>query len=178
MDEVAKYATILGPWKELYTVGAENVFKYEIKADIPPDVQKRLDVNGGVKALIPPQELSKEIKKRGLKQTPYTFYSSYEQSSLYCARDEGCPATQDRKTELFYFMGLGMDGLFVENVAEAVAIRQQFADTLSVAKGPAIVNYTRGKFEKREPMEMTVELEALREELLRTYPARAALGRH
>ncbi|TPX62016.1 hypothetical protein SpCBS45565_g07094 [Spizellomyces sp. 'palustris'] len=173
LDEVAKYAAAIGPWKELYTVGAENMYKYEVLAPIPADMQTRIKANGG---LIAPQNLSKEIKKRGLKQTPYTFYSSYEKALLNCDRAQGCPPTQERRVELFYFMQLGMDGLFVENVAEAVAIRQQYADLIDPFKTgtTSIVDFKHNStFARRDEMEW---MDILRQELVQTYPERLAAG--
>jgi glycerophosphoryl diester phosphodiesterase len=175
LDEVAKYATAISPWKESYTVGNEAIFQYELGISIDAALQKRIDENGG---LIPPHKLNKAIKKRGLQQTPYTFYSSFENGWLWCNRAEGCPDVQDRRKELYYFFSLGHEGLFVENVAEAVSIRQQFAGYLNpeANAGPSIVNYTRSDLRRREDVddeEESPEVEALRLELVKTYLERA-----
>ena len=34
---------------------------------------------------------------------------------------------QDRRLELFLFFELGVEGIFVENMAEAITLRQEFA---------------------------------------------------
>ncbi|KAI8907647.1 PLC-like phosphodiesterase [Powellomyces hirtus] len=125
LNEVAKYATSLGLWKDVYIYGTKETLTRELGAPLPAEVDKLIKKNGG---LIAPADLSEEIKKRGLEQTPYTFYSSYE---LPRTKDTTMTPLQNRKHELAYFMALGIDGLFVENVAEAVAARDEFAYCLN-----------------------------------------------
>ena len=142
LDQVATYANATGAYKEFYTVGAEAVIKYEFTTPelvYDPEQIKKL---GG---FIHPRDLSKETHARKLEQTPYTFYSSFEPALYNCDTPTGCPETQDRRKELFYFFSLGIDSLFVENIAEAVSIRQQYADKVTVGSldRDGVVSYVR-----------------------------------
>ncbi|KAI8818574.1 PLC-like phosphodiesterase [Fimicolochytrium jonesii] len=153
LNEVAIYATALGPWKGFYLEGIVASLASDNATAILPLLQKTIDANGG---LIPAKHLSKEIKKRGLKQMPYTFYSSYDVPAKK-DHNAGDTALHERTLELFYFMAQGMDALFVENVAEAVLIRQRFVDRYGLS-GRTLGARADGKDEADKES----ELEALR----------------
>lgn len=91
--------------------------------EFKPEFYKYIESLGG---FIPPDRLSDHIKSQNLEQIGYTFYSSYEPSKFYCLRQEGCPSIQDRRQELFYYFDLGLDGVFVENIAEAQLLREEY----------------------------------------------------
>lgn len=114
LSRVKEYANVIGPYKEFYTVGVRSVFESRGQP-----IDSNLNVIG-------PDLLSREAKKRGLEQIVYTFYSSYEPLGTFCERPGGCPKVQDRRRELELFFELGIDGLFVENIPEALALRQEW----------------------------------------------------
>lgn len=138
LDMVKEYANGIGAFKEFYTVGIDSVIKY-LGMEFKPEYFKYIESLGG---FIPPDILSLEIKSRGLEQIGYTFYSSYEHSNFYCLREEGCPAVQDRRQELFYFFELGLDGLFVENIPEAQLLREEYNARLDGNLDP-VLNLSR-----------------------------------
>jgi hypothetical protein len=138
LDMVKEYANAIGAFKEFYTVGVESVIKYS-KMNFKPQYFDYIKSLGG---FIPPDRLSSEIKSRGLEQIGYTFYSSYEKSNFFCFREEGCPAIQDRRQELFYFFELGLDALFVENILEAQILREEYNARLDSNLNP-VLNLSR-----------------------------------
>ncbi|ORY01960.1 PLC-like phosphodiesterase [Basidiobolus meristosporus CBS 931.73] len=116
LDDIATFATHIGPWKEFFVTGAEAEYKYNaIKWD-----KNQIRKLGG---FIPPHRLMKEIHKRKLRAIGYTFYDSHEPSQRGCAIK--C-SKESRAQELDYFFKLGMDGLFVEGVSNAIQIRDQY----------------------------------------------------
>ncbi|KAJ3148026.1 Phospholipase D1 [Geranomyces michiganensis] len=134
LDEAATFASALGIRKELYLITPHELFRTlfgqtvtttasaTTTGTLSPYTLARAHASGG---FIPPGEISKEIKKRGMEQTPFTFYSSYEFGMV--GADPGDTRVARRARELAYFMRLGVDSMFVENVAEAVLVREAFA---------------------------------------------------
>jgi len=108
LDEVANFATIVAPWKEVM-VRPGGTAAYMKSANVTVDAME-LEKYGGY---IPPESLVDEVHRRGMRMTLYTFYDSREM--------EG-----SRKEELEGMMERGVDGLFVENVAEALEIRDGY----------------------------------------------------
>ncbi|KAK9708088.1 hypothetical protein K7432_009844 [Basidiobolus ranarum] len=116
LDDIATFATYVGPWKEFFFTGVEAEYKYnKIEWD-----QKEIRKLGG---FIPPHKLIKEIHKRKLRAVAYTFYDSHEPSQRGCAVK--C-TKQSRKQELDFYFKQGMDGLFVEGVSNAIQIRDDY----------------------------------------------------
>jgi glycerophosphoryl diester phosphodiesterase len=108
LDEVATFATVVSPWKEVLDpkIGTAGYIK---SANETVDTTQLQQLGG----FIAPINLIREAHKRGLRLVGYTYYDSHEM--------EG-----DRKAELNDAMARGIDGLFVENVAEAILIRELF----------------------------------------------------
>ncbi|KAJ3162520.1 hypothetical protein HDU88_006679 [Geranomyces variabilis] len=121
LDDAATFASALGIRKELYLVTASQLFETLYNRSLSPYTAGRAHAFGG---LLPPSALSSEIKKRGMEQMPFTFYSSYDQRMV--GADPGDTRVARRARELAYFMRLGVDAMFVENVAEAVLVREVF----------------------------------------------------
>ncbi|KAJ3147594.1 hypothetical protein HDU89_005210 [Geranomyces variabilis] len=121
LDDAATFASALGIRKELYLVTASQLFQTLYNRSLSPHTAGRAHAFGG---LLPPSALSSEIKKRGMEQMPFTFYSSYDQRMV--GADPGDTRVARRARELAYFMQLGVDAMFVENVAEAVLVREVF----------------------------------------------------
>ncbi|KAK9760832.1 hypothetical protein K7432_014740 [Basidiobolus ranarum] len=116
LDDIATFATHVGPWKEFFISDAESAYKFKnIKLD-----SKQIRKLGG---FIPPHRLVKEIHKRKLRAIGFTFYDKHEPSQLGCAKK--C-IVGTRTEELGYFFKQGIDGLFVEGVSNAIQIRNQF----------------------------------------------------
>ncbi|KAJ3176646.1 hypothetical protein HDU87_004974 [Geranomyces variabilis] len=121
LDDAATFASALGIRKELYLITADQLFQTLLNRPISPHTAGRAHAYGG---FLPPEHLNAEIKKRGMEQMPFTFYSSYDQRMV--GADLGDTPVARRARELGYFMRLGVDGVFVENVAEAVLVREVF----------------------------------------------------
>ncbi|KAI9094887.1 PLC-like phosphodiesterase [Phlyctochytrium arcticum] len=214
LDEVASYATYISPWKEMYIVGAEEVYKAEMPGGPPDEVAKAVQQNGG---LIPAAQLFNEARKRGILQVPFTLYSSYDHVAPAdgATKDVPFPASEtippppsalslDRRHELFYYMALGMDGLFTENVAEAITLREQFAERYIARQKhnggdgqgregvDGVVDYpfqkksAKAQVARRQtqeevvaariPSDAPLDLAALRQDLIDTYAYRVANG--
>ncbi|ORX64922.1 PLC-like phosphodiesterase [Linderina pennispora] len=129
LDQVAKYAKIVSPWKDFFVTGAEAYLKSQNITWDPKEI-KRL---GG---FIAPDQLAKEIHKRGMTISPYTFYDSH-QNMLYLCQDPSikpasrsgfCP--KNKTEEFFYFFDQGMDYMFVEDIVEANVLRILYANKL------------------------------------------------
>ncbi|ORX65551.1 PLC-like phosphodiesterase [Basidiobolus meristosporus CBS 931.73] len=116
LDDIATFATYVGPWKEFFYSNMEDILKSK-KIEIE---QKVVRQHGGY---IQPRKLIDQIHKRNLRAVGYTFYDGHEPSQLGCIVK--C-ATFTRSQELGYFFELGMDGVFVEGVSRAIQIRDQF----------------------------------------------------
>jgi len=76
-----------------------------------------------------PGEIVNEGHKLNLKIGIYTIYDSRENSGRGC--DIECEP-QDKEKELFYFFEMGVDGLFVENIQEALELRMKFDYNLQI----------------------------------------------
>lgn len=83
----------------------------------------------GLGGFMPPQEIVKESHDLNLKVGIYTIVDSHEASNRGC--DVECEPN-DKEKELFYYFEMGVDGLFVENVPEAVILRMKFDHQLKL----------------------------------------------
>lgn len=112
LAEIAKYADIIGPWKN-YIVGSKGVDKDgDGKAD---DINGDGLVDERDRTLATPTDLIKDAHAAGLEVVPYTF------------RDEprrlASDYKNDPKAEYKKFYDLGVDGVFTDFVDTAVAAR-------------------------------------------------------
>ncbi|KAJ1891301.1 hypothetical protein GGI13_005235 [Coemansia sp. RSA 455] len=128
LDRVSKYAQIVSPWKDFFVTGAEAYFTAQNITWNPKEIAQM----GG---FIAPDRLAKEIHKRGMTISPYTFYDSHQSMSYLCqkgvkpgSKSGFCP--KDKSEEFFYFFGLGMDFMFVENIVEANVLRILYTNKL------------------------------------------------
>ncbi|KAJ2806477.1 hypothetical protein H4S07_003794 [Coemansia furcata] len=128
LDRVATYAQIVSPWKDFFVTGAEAYFKSQ---NITWDPKEIAQLGG----FIAPDRLAKEIHKRGMTLSPYTFYDSHQAMSYLCqsgvkplSKSGFCP--KDKREEFFYFFEQGMDFMFVENIQEANVLRILYTNHL------------------------------------------------
>jgi glycerophosphoryl diester phosphodiesterase len=126
LDRLMEYADAIGPSKHFYTLGVERVLSSgAIKQPELVYDPKRIASLGG---FIGPAYLSREIKKRRLEQIVYTFYSSYQSLESFCIGTIQRDCLEDRRLELMMFFEWGVEGLFVENIPEAIRWREAFQE--------------------------------------------------
>ncbi|KAJ1718151.1 hypothetical protein LPJ61_006804 [Coemansia biformis] len=129
LDRVAKYASILSPWKDFFVAGAEPYFRAN-NITWDADEIKRM---GG---LIAAKDLAAEAHKRNLAISPYTFYDSHQRMGYLCQANTSEPdagaafCPKDRGEEFAHFFSLGVDYMFVENIVEASLLRAHYDDLL------------------------------------------------
>jgi glycerophosphoryl diester phosphodiesterase len=137
LDEVAKYANWYSPWKEYAVVGAEAELG---DRRIIYDPSKIAEFGG----FIPKDDLVKECHKRGLRFVPFTFYDSREPSKRGCAVK--C-YPENKREEFFHFLNMGADGMFCENVPEAIQLRVEYNGLLNIkAKLISINQFNRNQY--------------------------------
>lgn len=107
LAEVKTYATIFSPWKEVFK--AEGPWGYLKTANVTVN-PKSLQAMGG---FVSGDKLASEVHRLGMRLVVYTFYDSREMKT-------------SRREELESFFNLGADGLFIENVSEAVRLRSEY----------------------------------------------------
>ncbi|ORX73005.1 PLC-like phosphodiesterase [Linderina pennispora] len=115
LDQVAKYAKIVSPWKDFlchWRRGLSEVAEHHLGS-------KEIKRLGG---FIAPDQLAKEIHKRGMTISPYTFYDSHQNMLGFCPKN--------KTEEFFYFFDQGMDYMFVEDIVEANVLRILYANKL------------------------------------------------
>ena len=120
MQRVAQIAKYYSTWKEYLYVGVAAEMTYRNKTWNETEVEQL----GG---FIPPKEFAVQAHKLGLKINLYTFPDSREPSTRGCAIVPGCEPANKIK-ELSYYFDLGVDSIFIENVAESKAILSQYED--------------------------------------------------
>ncbi|KAI9298278.1 PLC-like phosphodiesterase [Neoconidiobolus thromboides FSU 785] len=116
LDIVARYATWFSTRKDFHLNEIADEFQARNVTYDPKEVES---LGGFIKA----KDLIKECHQRNLKVVPYTFYDSREPANF------GCKSTcfkGDTRDEFYYFFKMGADGMFVENLAEAVQLRTEF----------------------------------------------------
>ncbi|KAJ2023833.1 hypothetical protein IWW57_003968 [Coemansia sp. S610] len=128
LDRVSKYAQVISPWKDFFVTGAEAYYKAN---NITWDAKEIAQMGGFIK----PENLAKEIHRRGMTISPYTFYDSHQDMSYLCtkgvkpdSKSGFCP--KDKRDEFFYFFAQGMDFMFVENIEEANVLRILYTNEL------------------------------------------------
>ncbi|KAJ2450505.1 hypothetical protein EV183_004247 [Coemansia sp. RSA 2336] len=125
LDRLAQFASIVSPWKDVFVAGAGPVLHANNVVWNATDIE-------GMGGFVPPHELVREIHKRNMSVSPYTFYDSRQDMAYLCQADASvggfCPA--DKADEFFYFFQQGVDYMFVENIVEARLLRRRFADKL------------------------------------------------
>jgi glycerophosphoryl diester phosphodiesterase len=127
LDELAKYADWYSPHKE-YGVASPDAILGFLRVVYDPIQIEEL---GG---FIPKEDLVKECHKRGLRILPFTFYDSRETSLLGCSVK--C-YPENKRDEFFHFLSMGADGMFCENIQEAIQLRAEYNDYLN-AKAKAV----------------------------------------
>ena len=116
-------ATILSPWKGILAAG--GVRSYLKEAGEPID-EHLIQQQGGFPDANP-LEFIQTVHRAGLSIIIYTFYDSHEPTQVqhwYTSRRE----------ELGAMFKIGVDGLFVEDVAEAKAIRDEWDLRMNLTK--------------------------------------------
>ncbi|RUS26404.1 PLC-like phosphodiesterase [Jimgerdemannia flammicorona] len=172
LDEIAKYAKAVGPWKQFLVSQTLDVLKYEgvvynfdnrtLNSNDVTKIASNPELVKEYGGFIPPREYVREAHKRGLQVAGYTYYTSNQPSYRGCETPKGCFTTEDRRDELFYFFELGMDQLFCENNAEAVTLRQEYQDRLTGKHTLSVVDY-KVTFGKRAVAEVEARAERVRE---------------
>lgn len=132
LDEIANYSSYFSVWKELAYTGIEAA----LIADGVEYDKEWIDSLGG---FIPAQELVQESHNRGLQMSIYTIYDSREPSKRGCSVE--CEV-EDKVQELFYYFDLGVDAIFVENIAESKLIKLQYEIELWKQKVSDLVDPT------------------------------------
>jgi len=118
IKEVSKVAKYYSTWKEYLYVGVAAEMTYNNKTWN----ETLIDSLGG---FVPARKFAKEVHRHGMKVVLFTFHDSREPSTRGCAVVPGCQP-EDKTKELDYFFELGVDGIFIENVAESRAILMDF----------------------------------------------------
>jgi glycerophosphoryl diester phosphodiesterase len=124
IEEVGKIAKYYSTWKEYLYVGVAADMKYNNKTWN----QTLIDSLGG---FVPPRKFAKEVHRHGMKIVLFTIHDSREPSTRGCAVVPGCEP-ENKTLELDYFFDLGVDGIFIENVAESRAILSGYEDRVEV----------------------------------------------
>ncbi|KAJ1645954.1 hypothetical protein LPJ64_002511 [Coemansia asiatica] len=125
LDRISEFAKILSPWKDLFVAGPHEFFQAN---NVTWDSAKIEEMGGFINA----QDLVKAAHSRGMELSPYTFYDSHQDMAYLCNNKQqqqsnsGIKCPSNRKQELFYFFDLGVDYLFVENIAEAKGLLQEY----------------------------------------------------
>ncbi|CAG7721823.1 unnamed protein product, partial [Allacma fusca] len=118
IKEVAKVAKYYSTSKEYLYVGVAPDLRYN-------NVTFNKTLVSSLGGFVPPREFAKEVHRHGMKIALYTISDSREPSTRGCAIVPGCEPANKTK-EMDYFFKLGVDGLFIENVAESLAILMDF----------------------------------------------------
>lgn len=116
LTELAPFVTYYSVWKEVIYSGVEAVLKYNNIEYNSTEVEEA----GG---FIPSEDFSKLVHSNGMKLGIYTIYDSREPSLRGC--EIKC-APENKTEELFYYFGIGVDAVFVENIKEASDLRMQY----------------------------------------------------
>lgn len=122
IKEVAGVAQHFHIGKEYLYTGIEAALR---EYNYSPDPQRIASLGG----FVPPQDIVKESHALNLRVGIYTIVDSHENSNRGCAVE--CEPN-DKEKELFYFFEMGVDGVFVENVPEAVILRMKFDHQLQL----------------------------------------------
>lgn len=78
---------------------------------------------------VPVKDIVTKCHDHNLRVGIYTIYDSNENSYRGC--DVNCKL-QNKEKEMFYFFKMGVDGFFVENIQEALALRMKFDYQLQI----------------------------------------------
>ncbi|KAL1924162.1 uncharacterized protein VTP21DRAFT_7197 [Calcarisporiella thermophila] len=125
LDHVATFAKYFGPWKAAFKEGAEADYR---KRNVTFDEAQIKQMGGFLDA----KQLVQELHKRQIRAAPYTFYDAQQYKTP--EKPDGYAA---KKEEFYQMFDLGVDGLFVENVPEAVELRLMWARDRALAQKKA-----------------------------------------
>jgi len=106
LDQAAAFATVFSPWKEVFDA-RKGPLAYIQAANVTVDRSRLRRLGGFVHNVV------RQVHQRHMRLVVYTFYDSREMPT-------------SRTDELDHFFDLGVDGLFVENVAEARQIKTSY----------------------------------------------------
>lgn len=140
VKEVASVAQHFSVWKELLHTGIEAALE---KENIPYDKEYIASLGG----FVPAKELVSLGHSLNLKMGLFTIYDSHEKSNRGC--DIVCDP-ENKEKELFYYFDMGVDGLFVENVQEAMELRLKYDYNLQMD----IIRNSANNFMSHSPMHL------------------------
>ena len=131
MERVARVVHHYVTWKDFLYHGVEaglNLLNATWNATL-------IDSMGG---FVKPSDFLEHAHKLGMKFGVYTIYDSRETSSAGCPAGTGCD-WGSKQAEMNHFLGMGVDSLFVENVAESRELLLRFEYQLVIEKRAAVV---------------------------------------
>ena len=122
MERVAQVAQHYMTWKENLYAGVEGGLVLNKLSWNPTEINK---MGGFVK----PNDFVRHAHRLGMRFGVYTIYDSRETNGEDCDLTPDCGGNS-KEAEMNYFLGMGVDSLFVENVAESREILLRFEQTL------------------------------------------------
>ena len=126
IQKIAKVAQYYSIWKESVFTGAESFLRHANKRQVDGSEGQTTEEDGG---FIPPHEFAQFVHKEGLKLVIYTVYDSREPSYLL-GTERNNVTVESKKAEMQKYFDVGVDGIFVENVAESRAILREAVSNL------------------------------------------------
>eukprot|EP01137_Pigoraptor_chileana_P008748 Opistho-2@56026 len=135
MDDLKSFASAIGPWKEFLAVGKGAQWWFgNMSGLVPPELAGRLRRNGTVsQPYVRPEDVVRELHKRGIAVYPWTFRNPLEDASAATA---AAAADGDVAAEVRRFLSMGVDGIFVEKALPSLYVRDVQASCANSCPAP------------------------------------------